>query len=193
MTYMKLIIAGTALFAIAAGANAQQATSSGTVQAEALLLSPITVATPVQMDFGAIVITAEAGSVVLSTADVRSATGGATLGNSTDETAAEVLIGGAQDSMVTVTLGGVTGNAVVLAKANAPTTLTLTNFTVKNAASGSDLSAEQSGGYVVTLGNNGNSTLRIGGKLNIPEGSEAGAYSTNVGGGSAMTVTVQYN
>jgi hypothetical protein len=189
MTNMKSIIAGAALFAIAASANAQSARSD-TVEVSAKLVTSITVDTILPMSFGSIVLGSGAGDVVLTTESERTPTG-VTLGNVGSTSAASVDITGDAFSVFSVTLGAQGSNGVVLVNETAPDkTLTLTNFLYRLVGLPE---AQYENAFLGEFSQTGTATLRIGGKLNIPTNSPAGVYSTGINGGSAMTVTVNYN
>lgn len=193
MTYMKSIIAGAALFAIAASANAQSFETSTNVQVSAKLVAPITLTVAQNMNFGLIVPGAGGGTVALSTVGARAAAADVTLGNSTGTAAAQVDLTGEANSTFSVELGAENNTAVVLVNPgapNGPAELTLTNFKFDLNSAGEAAYADQS--FNGTFSNTGTSVLLIGGRLNIPTNSPAGTYSTGTGG-SAMTVTVNYN
>jgi hypothetical protein len=190
MFYVKSIFAGAAMFAIAASANAQSAGSS-TVEVSAKLVTSITVNTLLPMNFGSIVLGSGVGNVVLSTESERVAGGGVTLGNVGSTGAASVVFTGDANSTFSVTLGALGGGDVVLVNTSAPEKqLSLTNFLFRLVGSAE---AAYETPFAGAFSETGNATLRIGGRLNIPASSPAGAYSTGVSGGKPMTVTVNYN
>ena len=160
-----------------------------TVQGFASLVSPIIIGTVIPFNFGDVVPSANAGTVVLSTSGSRTASGGASLGNGTLARAGYIPMIGSPSGTVTLTLSG----AVTMAEVGDSTkTLTVDNFTVKIGASGTE-QAYSSPINAALNASDGRSEVNIGGTLNIPANIPVGDYATNHTGGTPLTVTIAYN
>ncbi|MGZ3275886.1 MAG: DUF4402 domain-containing protein [Caulobacteraceae bacterium] len=129
---MKLKIAAVAALLLAgAAAPALAAQSSGTVNASATVIQPLTVSQTTAMDFGKLVMNAGspgAGTVVLTAANGRSTTGGVDLVGTT-AAAGVVQVVGQTGNNYTVTLPSSTtltgpGTAMTLDTFNSSDTLT---------------------------------------------------------------------
>lgn len=160
-------------------AGTQAVTSTATV------ITPISLAQITPFNFGSIVPGATAGVVVLSTASARTvASGGTVLGNGTTPTAAVVRVTGSGTSTFAVSFS--TGTTLT----NGGTgTMTVDTYVMKSGAG-----ADQTTGYNGALAS-GSQDLTIGARLNVntATANPAGTYSTASTGGTALTVTVDYN
>jgi len=104
-TKNSIRIIAIALVVLGFAANAAAQVSAG-AYAEAHIITPLTIDKAVDMDFGNVAVINAAGTVILSTASTRTATGGATpVANPTGiVTAAEFDITGTPNAQVFITL-----------------------------------------------------------------------------------------
>lgn len=168
-----------ALLGVATQASAGTQSVAGT----ATVIAPIVLTQTTPFNFGSIVPGASAGTVVLSTLNGRTRTGGTVLGNGTTPTAAVVNVQGSGSSTFSVSFSGGT------TLGNGDTgTMTVDTYVMKSGA-GSD----QTSAYTGTL-SSGSQNLTIGATLNVDTAANnpAGVYSTATGG-TPLTVTVDYN
>jgi hypothetical protein len=166
---MKLAFAAIALIAFSSSSFAQ---ATATATATATIVTPISIAEVVNMNFGNVAVqTAAGGTVVMTPAGVRSVTGGVTL---------PVINGTVTAASFTVTGQGAYTYAITL-PATATTltsganTMTATTFTSTPSATGA-LTA-------------GTQTLNVGATLNVAAAQAAGLYVS----GTPFSVTVNYN
>ncbi len=160
--------------------------NTATADATATLIAPITISKTTDFSFGNIIPGASAGLVALSTGGVRSITSGGTVLGNGSGTAAAFGVSGEGTSTFSV---GFSSGVTLSDGAGTPHTMTLDTFVLK-VGSGSD----QTSGYAGTLVA-GAATLHVGGTLNVDTAANnpAGSYSTASTGGTALTVTVNYN
>lgn len=165
MKKVKSLAMAAAIIAIATSANAQ---TTATANATATIVTPIDIAKNVDLDFGNVAVTANAGTVILATDGSRSTTGGTTLPSTTGTvTAAEFTVTGTAGYTYAITLP----SSVTLD--NSGVTMVVDNFT-ENASK--------------TL-TGGTETFNVGATLHVDALQNAGVYSAP----SGFDVTVNYN
>ncbi len=163
---------------LVSGQAMAQSTAIGTATASATILRPITITKTTDMNFGNVVPSSEAGTVVLLPDGTRSSTAGSTFipSNPGTVTAAAFTIEGEGAATYSVTLPlsvsltGGTGTAMTVA------TFTSTPGTVAGAGTLSG-----------SAGADGTQTLLVGGTLAVGATQAAGLYS------GLFDVTVAYN
>ena len=167
---MPLAIAA-AIFGVTNRANAQ---ASATANASAYVITPISITKTLDMNFGNLAVSASTGgTVVLSTAGARTATGGVTLPSTTGTvTAATFTVTGEGSYTYDITLPS---SAVTLTD-GAGHSMTVNAFTSDPTALAGALTA-------------GSQTLYVGATLNVAAGQASGNYTT----ATPFTVTVNYN
>jgi hypothetical protein len=164
----------TKLFAIAIAVIGFSATSfaqsSATADATATLITPISIAKDVDLNFGTISSSATDGTITISNAGVASQTGGATL-----------ISGGAARTAAKFTVTGESGSTITV---SCPTTINLTsgsNTLVVNAIA-------PDSGATTAIGSGGTKVINVGGTLVVPGASVGGVYTNT----TDLTVTVNY-
>lgn len=170
-----LKLAALAVALTAGMASAQQSTASASADASAEVVAAIGITRDASgnMNFGKLVAGATAGTVILTPAGARSATGGTTLGNSTGVSAAKFTVTGNAGSTFAITLPSTSFNVV-----NGTATMSVGTFTSSPATTG-------------TIGTGGSVPLTVGATLSVGASQVSGTYSSGTGG--ALTVTVAYN
>ena len=174
--HMKTILRFTcfllAIFAIATSTFAQITASA---YAEATIVTPLTIAKNVDLNFGNVAVSASiAGTVVLAPAGTRTTggAGGVTLPSTTGTVAgADFTVSGQASYTYAITL---------------PTTATLTDGGLNNMSINAFTSVPATTG---TLSTGGTQNLKVGATLNVAAAQAAGVY-TNA---TAVPVTVNYN
>ena len=168
MKNLITLIAAVVLVAVAATANAQV---TGTATGSATIITPIAIANAGNMNFGSIAVSANPGTVVLSTAAVRTASGGVTLPAVTGSvTTAKFTVTGLGSSTYSISLP-----ASYIISDGASHNMTVNNFV-----------SDPSGTGALT---GGTQTINVGATLNVLGSQTAGTY-TNASG---FNVTVNYN
>ena len=159
--------------ALITNANAQ-ATASST--ASATIVAPITITNTVPMVFGNLAVTSTSGTVILSAAGGRTATGGVTLPatSSGSPTAAAFTVGGEGAYTYTITLP----SSVTLTKSGGGATMTVDQFTCS-------ISTAVGGGQLTS----GAQNFTVGATIGVASGQAAGAYTSL----TPFNVTVNYN
>jgi hypothetical protein len=154
----------------AAGVFAQ---ASATANASATIVTPISISKTVDMNFGNVAVqTATGGTVVMTPAGVRSATGGVTLPTTVGTVAAAVFtVSGQGNYTYAITLP-----STDLTITNGSSTMAVNTFTSNPSPTG-------------TLSAGGTQTLSVGATLNVSAAQAAGLYTS----ASPFTVTVNYN
>ena len=142
--------------------------ATSTSAAGATILAPLSLSNSAGLEFGQIGISASAGTVIVSTAGVRSSTGGVTLAGVVPPTGASFDVVGAPGSTYTVTLPT---SSVIASGAEA---MTLDTF----------VSSPQTTG---TLSGAGADTLVVGATLRVGAGQAAGRYA------GSFAVTISYD
>ncbi len=165
LTTLALVFAGMTLGSYA---FAQSNSATGTASATARIVTPIAIVKTADLNFGDVVAGGSAGTVVVTTAGVRSATGGATLANGTSVAAAAFTVSGQGSSTYSITLPA---SASVISGAN---TMTVNTFT-----------SSPNGTGVLTAG--GTQPLTVGATLNVGASQATGTYT------GTFPVTVAYN
>jgi len=142
-----------------------------TATATATIVSPIAITKNVDMNFGNVAVSSTAGTVILTPAGARSATGGVTL---------PATVGTVSAAAFTVT--GTTGYTYTIAITGSPLTVTSGGNTMTvNAFTYTPTSP-------ATLAA-GNNALTVGATLNVGASQASGTYVS----GTPFTVTVNYN
>ena len=174
---MKNIVKVFAVAAIAIFANTTSsfAQASATASASATIITPISIAKTVDMDFGNIAVSASvSGTVILDTKGSRTTggSGGVTLPATTGTVAAaEFTVSGEAGYTYAITLP----SKATLADGSG-NTMAVSSFTSYPSATG-------------TLDSKGNETLSVGATLSVSAGQAAGTYTDK----SGVPVTVNYN
>jgi hypothetical protein len=170
MKTIKLLAAAIVLITLSNKANAQ---ATATATATATIVTPISIAKTVDMNFGNIAVTATGGDVILSPGGNRTKTGGVTLPAVPGTvTAATFTVSGQANYVYDITLPS---TAVVLS--SGANTMNATAFTT-------DIPAAQG-----TLSVGGTQQIKVGATLTVSAAQAAGTYIT----GSPFSVTVNYN
>jgi len=171
-TNLLAILAAGIFFVLGATMYAQN-NASATASAEAKIVSGISLEKIDDMQFGQIVRSSAAGTVMLdpSTGD-RSAFGGVTLGQNGGYQVAKFSAAGEGEYTYAVTLP----QSITIAKANSNATMTVDQFT-------SSLGLANTGALDI----NGEDEFTIGATLNVDANQETGLYS------GEFTVTAAYN
>ena len=145
---------------------------SATATASATIVAPIAITKTVDMNFGNAAVNASLGTILLTPASTRSATGGVTFltGTPGTVTAASFTVTGLAAATYSITLPGAA--TTVTSGAN---TMTVDNWTSTPTPTG-------------TLAG-GTQTLTVGATLNVAASQPAGVYIS----GTPFTVTVNYN
>ena len=170
----RLFAIAFVVLGFAAGAGAQVTDGA---YAEAHIITPLTITKAVDMDFGNVAVINAPGTVVLSTASLRSSTGDATpVANPTGiVSAAEFTITGMVNAQVFVTL-----------PADAPTPIRVTHTNGTDYMEVTDFNCTPATGFVIPVG--GSETLFVGATLNTNADQLPGTYHTL----TDFEVTVNY-
>ncbi len=168
-TTIKIFSLAIAIIGFSATSFAQV---SATATATSTIVTPISILKTADMNFGNVAVNANAGTVVLSHAGTRSASGGVTLpATSGTIAAAEFTVTGQAGYTYSVTLPS-TATTVTSGSNN----MTVTAFTSNLAGGNGTLT-------------NGTETLKVGATLNVGASQAAGTYIS----ATPFTVTVNYN
>ena len=166
---MKKLTLLIALLLVVLSTNAP-AQASATATATATIVTPIGITKSVDMNFGNVATDGTVGTVALTPAGTRTATGGVTLpATAGTVTAASFAVTGSGTYTYTITLPS--------------SPLTLTGTTPGVTASTFASTPNATGALTA-----GAQTLLVGATLNLPASTAAGSYVS-----SAFTVTVNYN
>jgi len=168
MKNLITLIAAVVLVAVAATANAQV---TGTATGSANIITPIAIANAGNMNFGSIAVSTAPGTVVLSTAAARTASGGVTL---------PAVTGSVTTAKFTVTGLGASTYSISLPSSYIISDGASHNMTVNNFVS------DPSGTGALTAGTQ---TINVGATLNVLGSQTAGTYTNATG----FNVTVNYN
>lgn len=175
---MKKVFKFTAIAALLAACSTSsfaQASASATATSTATIVTPIAIAKASggDMNFGNVAVGASSGTVVLTPAAGRTATGGVTLPATTGTVAAASFdVTGEGTYTYAITLPS---SAVTLTRNTGSETMTVTTFT----STPSDTGALTAGAQ----------NLKVGATLNVGASQVAGTYVS----GTAFTVSVVYN
>ncbi len=167
----------TKIFALAVVVLGFSSTSfaqvTATASTSATIITPIAISKSVNMNFGNVAVNpVDAGTVALSTASVRTKTGGVTLPVVTGTvTAAKFVVTGEGSSTYTISLPG----TITLTSLLGSNTMTVDNFISNPATTGALVSGTQD--------------VFVGATLNVAAAQAAGTY-TNA---ADLAVTVNYN
>lgn len=145
---------------------------SATSTASATIVGPIAISNTASLNFGNVAVNATAGTVVMTPAGVRSATGGCTLPAVTGSpSAASFNVSGAANYTYAITLP-----AAATTLTSGVNTMTVDTWTSTPSNTG-------------TLNGSGTQTLTVGGTLHVGGSQAAGTYTS----ATPFTVTVNYN
>ncbi len=171
MKRIPMLFVATLTLACLATTVRGQETASAT--ATATIVTPISIVKDVDMDFGNVAVqSTTAGTVVLSPAGNRTATGGVTLPTAAGTvTAASFTVSGTASYTYTITLP-----STPLTITSGANTMTVTTFTSDPTPTG-------------TLAVGGTQTLNVGATLNVSAAQPAGTYVS----ATPFDVTVNYN
>ena len=165
---ITLIAAVVLVAGLTATANAQV---TGTATGSATIITPIAIANAGNMNFGSIAVSTAPGTVVLSTAAARTASGGVTLPAVTGTvTTAKFTVTGLGSSTYSISLP-----ASYIISDGASHSMTVNNFV-----------SDPSGTGALT---GGTQTINVGATLNVLGSQTAGTYTNATG----FNVTVNYN
>lgn len=153
----------------APAAFAQFNTSSANANAAAKIIQPISISKTTDLNFASVVPSGSTGTVVVTAAGGRSATGGATLGSSTGLTQAVFSVTGEPSATYTITLP-----SSISISDGASHSMTVDTFT-------SDVASP------ATFPGAGSQALNVGATLNVGISQVAGSYT------GTFSVTVTYN
>lgn len=151
-----------------AGASAQAA--SATANATAEVITPITISKTADLRFGKFAA-GTGGTVVISTAGARSATGAVVLSAGNVGGAASFTVSGDANATYAITLPG---SAATITRVSGTETMSVGTFTSNPAATG-------------TLSAGGSETLNVGGTLTVASAQVVGSYT------GTFDVSVEYN
>ncbi len=172
----KIIFSLLAIVMVVSFSNKVMAQGDATASATATatIVTPIAIASDVQMNFGILAVNATAGTVVLLPAGTTSPTGGVTLPptNPGTITAATFDVTGETDYTYAITLPS---SDYTITRSGESETMTVNTFTSTPSATG-----------VLTLGAQ---TILVGATLNVGSSQVAGVYTNATG----FDVTVDYN
>ncbi len=167
---LRLSAVGLALAGLAGGAAADSINAD--VNASALLVRTLAVASTTGLSFGTVAPSAAAGTVVIATDGARSATGGVTLLAANAGSAGAITLAGTPSLAYTVTLPS---SVTLTAAGGGGQTMTI-----------STLTSSLTGG-AGTLNATGNGSFNIGGTLAVAANQAVASYSGTV------PVTVTWN
>jgi len=162
-----LVVAGVMFFA-AANAHAQASSATASSSASATVITAIAISNTAALNFGEVIAGGSTGTVVVTTAGARSATGGAALGSASGVAAASFTVTGDANNTYAITLPA---SDSVASGAN---TMTVDTF-VSNPSGTGDLGA------------GGSQTLLVGATLQVGISQATGSYT------GSFDVTVAYN
>lgn len=167
MKNMKRLISLAVILAAFTAATFAQATAT----ASATIVSPILISKSLDMNFGNVAVGITAGTVVMTPAGARSATGGVTLPATVGTVSAATFnVTGTAAYTYTIAIAGDPLNVT-----SGGNTMTVTTFT-SSPTSPATLAA-------------GNNALTVGATLNVGASQASGIYVS----GTPFTVTVNYN
>lgn len=153
--------------------------SSATASAAATILTPIAISKTVDMNFGNLASSGTAGTCILATTSVQTATGGVTIMTGGTPTAASFTVTGASGATYTIELPD---EATTVS--NGTDLMTIDTWNSNPGGPGP-------GGTGTLTG--GTSTLLIGATLHVLANQPGGVYNTsNAGGSGEFTVRVNY-
>ncbi len=168
---LRFLLTAIVVLSFTANAFAQPGSVTASATATATILTPITIASTTQMNFGNIAVNTTAGTVDLSTASVRTPSGGVSLPTPTGTVTAAVFhVTGIPDATYSIAL---------------PTT----DYTISSGGNNMIVN-----GFVSSPSGNGLLTggaedISVGATLNVTGSQPAGVYTNIVG----FDVTVHYN
>jgi len=179
MSIKGFTVGAIALAAVAFAANTNAATDTGT--ADATVIQPITITADQSLSFGKFVKGATGGTVVLTTAGARTATGDVVLSTAgAFESAGIFTVTGETDSTFSITVPA----TVTLTEAGTSTTMEITTFSDLDGSTAMTTAAGNVTGGTLT---GGTQTLYVGGELAV------GATQVSADYTGTYDVTVEYN
>jgi hypothetical protein len=146
-----------------------QNTDTKTANATARIITPISLSKTADLNFGDVVPSGALGTVVVSPAGVRSATGGASLGSGAAVTAAAFTVSGQGSATYAITLP-----ASTIVTKGGGVNMTVDTFTSNPSGTGA-------------LSGGGSQNLTVGATLNVAASQATGTYT------GTFDVTVTYN
>jgi hypothetical protein len=167
-----LLVSGLLLFFFAANRAEAQVTAVSTAATSATVITPISIIKNADLNFGNVVPSGTAGTVIISTAGVQSFTGGALAFTNDDgsPTAASFTVSGEEDATYSISL-------------TSPS-ITVTNGS-NNMTVGTFVTSPTSTGVLTS----GSQVITIGATLSVGAGQAAGLYQNADG----LEITVAYN
>jgi len=174
-TLRTLIVITIAIFGFNTTSFGQTGVKA-TATASSTIITPIKITKTVDMNFGNVAVNATDGTVILTTAGGRSATGGVTVSSAIGGTiaAASFTVEGLGSSTYSITL---------------PTTHTIKNTTGSGAETMVVSTFLSDPGTSGTLSSEGSQTLNVGATLNVTGGQVPGVYVSE----APFEVKVNYN
>ena len=169
MKKITTVLFAVAGFILASQVFAQANSASANANANARIVPTITLAKSADLNFGDVVAGASLGTVVMTSASARSATGGTTLGNANGAAAAGFNVGGQASATYAITLPG----AASTISDGGGHTMTVDTWTGSKATG--------------TLSGAGADTFTVGATLHVGANQVAGTYT------GTFSVTVAYN
>ena len=155
-----------------AGTTANADTVNGSAVAN--VIEPLSITEVNGLDFGTVSGGPAIGTVVMSTAGVRSTTGDAEIIAADPGNEADFTINGEPNQAYTLSFSA----SGTLSDAGGANTMTVDTFTSTHAG---------------TVPGGGIENFKVGATLNLGANQAAGAYSTGIGAGAPYTITVNYN
>jgi phage tail sheath protein FI len=165
---IKIFALASVIFAFSVNTFAQ-----ATASASAVIMTPLSITRITDLHFGSATVSAAAGTILLTPAGVRTASGGVTLQPTAPTfTVASFTVAGQLNTAYTISLP-----ASVTIDEGALHTMLVNTFASNPNATGN-------------LGATGSQTLTVGATLNVNGSQTPGSYTSN---GGPFTVTVNYN
>ena len=171
MKHLRKLISFAVILTAFSAVTFAQPGAFATATATATIVSPIAITKNVDMNFGNVAVSSTAGTVILTPAGARSATGGVTL---------PATVGTVSAATFTVT--GTTGYTYTIAITGSPLTVTSGANTMTVDA----FTFTPTSPATLAAGNN---ALAVGATLNVGASQASGTYVS----GTPFTVTVNYN
>jgi hypothetical protein len=165
----RFALTTVAALAVASSLSAAQNSATTSASATARIIAPITLVKTADLNFGDVVPSGVAGTVTVTPAAIRTAAGGASLGNGAAVTAAAFTVGGQGSVTYAITLP-----AAAVTLTTGANTMTVDTFTSNPSGTG-------------LLSSGGSQALTVGANLNVGVAQATGTY---VG---TFNVTVAYN
>ena len=168
-TITRFALTTVAALTLVSTVSAASNTATATANANARIISPITLLKNVDLNFGDVIPSASAGTVVVDPAGARTFSGGVTLGSGATVKAASFTVGGEPSATYAITLP-----AAAITITNGAVNMTVGLFTSSPVTTG-------------TLTGAGVQTLTVGGTLIVGASQATGSYT------GTFDVMVTYN